>query len=1116
MPVKINDLDISILLKLFGTKTNVAVAGKLLSEVKTLSIKGLHGSSKPLFAASLYNRAHNPYLYILNNLENAGYFYHDLTQLLNDKEVLFFPSGYKRAAKYGQVDPANEILRTEVLERLQKNEKEYIIVTYPDAIAEKVISQSTLKQNTLTVSVSEHIGSEAISKKLDAYQFEYVDYVYEPGQYATRGSILDVFSYSSEYPYRIDFFGDEVETIRSFDIDSQLSQQSFDQIRIVPHFGNEKVKDSTLFDALNPNTIIGFEDMQWIDSRVESVFSDELKIDLDVEEISKPSLLSQANFHSAIKPFRHIRFDTKTIEGVEASLQFQTTPQPLFHKNFDLISDSLSSFIKDDYTIYILSDSEKQQERLRVIFEDRGDNIPFTPIGKTLHEGFVDETLKICCFTDHQIFNRFHKYNLKSDKVRSGKIALSLKEINQFQIGDFVVHMDHGIGKFAGLVRLREGANIQEVIKLTYLNNDAVFVSIHSLHKISKYKGKEGDAPTLNKLGSGAWERVKQRTKSKIKDIARDLIKLYAQRNQEKGFAFSPDTYLQTELEASFKYEDTPDQLKATNDVKSDMEKSIPMDRLICGDVGFGKTEIAIRAAFKAATDGKQVAVLVPTTVLATQHYHTFSERLSDFPCKIDYLSRARTSKEQKELLVDLKEGKIDIVIGTHRLVGKDVEFKDLGLLIIDEEQKFGVSVKEKLKQLKINVDTLTMTATPIPRTLQFSLMGSRDLTTISTPPPNRYPVQTEVHTFDIEIIREAINFELSRNGQVFIVNNRIQNIYEMEALIQREIPDVRIRVGHGQMNPKDMEKVIGDFINHDFDVLISTTIIESGIDIPNVNTIIVINSQNFGLSDLHQLRGRVGRSSRKAFCYLLAPPLYSLSTDSRRRLQAIENFSELGSGIHIAMQDLDIRGAGNLLGAEQSGFIADLGYETYQKILKEAVQELRRDEFSEVFKTNGKDEKASEDKSFVDDVLVESDLELMFPVMYIPNDAERIAIYRELDGLEKELETLEFGKRLEDRFGKIPPQGKELIRIVRLRRLAKSLGIEKIVLKNQQMIIHLLTDKDSPYYESDEFEKLIAYVMSNTRSCKLREKGKRRSVVIKNVTTVENAVAILNEIRGK
>ena len=1116
MRVKINNLDISKLLHLFGSNANIAAASKLLNEVKTLSVKGLHGSSKPLFAASLFERVPTPYLYILNNLENAGYFYHDLTQLLNDKEVLFFPSGYKRAAKFGQVDPANEILRTEVLERLQKNSKDYIIVTYPDALAEKVISQTTLKQNTLTISVGEQVGSDFTSKKLDAYQFEYVDYVYEPGQYATRGSILDVFSYSSEFPYRIDFFGDEVETIRSFDIDSQLSQQSFEQIRIVPHFGNENNKDSTLFDALNSNTIIGFEDMQWIESRIEAIFADEVRIDLNEVETTKPNLLSQAGFRSAIKPFKHLRFDTKGTEKVEASLQFNTTPQPLFHKNFDLISDSLNSFVKQGYTIYILSDSEKQQERLRVIFEDRGDKIPLTPINKTLHEGFVDDTLKICCFTDHQIFNRFHKYNLKSDKVRSGKIALSLKEINQFQIGDYVVHMDHGIGKFAGLVRLKVGENVQEVIKLTYLNNDAVFVSIHSLHKISKYKGKEGDAPTINKLGSGAWEKVKQRTKSKIKDIARDLIKLYAQRNQEKGFAFSPDSYLQTELEASFKYEDTPDQLKATNDVKSDMEKSIPMDRLVCGDVGFGKTEIAIRAAFKAATDGKQVAVLVPTTVLATQHYHTFSERLSDFPCKIDYISRARTPKEQRELLADLSEGKIDILIGTHRLVGKDVKFKDLGLLIIDEEQKFGVSVKEKLKQLKINVDTLTMTATPIPRTLQFSLMGSRDLTTISTPPPNRYPVQTEVHTFDIEIMGEAINFELSRNGQVFIVNNRIQNIYEMEALIKREIPDARIRVGHGQMDPKEMEKVIGDFINHDFDVLISTTIIESGIDIPNVNTMIVINSQNFGLSDLHQLRGRVGRSNRKAFCYLFAPPLYTLSTDSKRRLQAIENFSELGSGIHIAMQDLDIRGAGNLLGAEQSGFIADLGYETYQKILKEAVQELRKEEFSELYSNNGKEGNDAEEKTFVEDVLVESDLELMFPVMYIPNDAERIAIYRELDGLEKELELFEFSKRLEDRFGKIPPQGKELMRIVRLRRLAKSLGIEKIVLKNQQMIIHLLNDKDSPYYHSSEFDQLIAYVMSNPRSCKLREVGKKRSVAIKNVTTVENAVAILEEIKGK
>lgn len=1108
-------MDITKLLELFGSNANITATNRLLDEVKTLSVQGLYGSSTALFAASLFFRHRKPYVYILNNLENAGYFYHDLTQLLGHKETFFFPSAYKRAAKYGQIDDANEILRTEVLSRLQKNNQPIIIVTYPDALAEKIVSQKTLKENTLLVSVEEEVGSESISKLLDSHQFEYVDYVYEPGQYAMRGSILDVFSYSSEYPYRIDFFGNEVETIRSFEIESQLSQQSLDQIRIIPHFGNSQSKNSTLFDALPSDTIIGFEDIQWIESLIESVFLDKLTVNLDKAEIAKPVLLSPDEFRLAVKSFSHIRFGAKSKDNSEVSLQFHTNPQPLFHKNFDLISDSLSAFIDEGYTIYILSDSEKQQQRLQAIFKDRGDKIPFTPISKTLHEGFVDDTLKICCFTDHQIFNRFHKYNLKSDKVRSGKIALSLKEIHQFQIGDYVVHMDHGIGKFAGLARLRMGKNIQEVIKVTYLNNDAIFVSIHSLHKLSKYKSKDGDAPKLNKLGTATWDRVKLRTKSKIKDIARDLIKLYAKRHKEKGFAYSPDTYLQNELEASFKYEDTPDQLKATNDVKSDMEKPIPMDRLVCGDVGFGKTEIAIRAAFKAATDGKQTAVLVPTTVLALQHYNTFSERLSDFPCKIDYLSRARTATEQRRLLAELKEGKIDILIGTHRLVGRDVNFKDLGLLIIDEEQKFGVSTKEKLKQLKVNVDTLTMTATPIPRTLQFSLMGSRDFTTISTPPPNRYPVQTEVHTFDIEIIREAVNFELSRNGQIFIVNNRIQNIYELEELIKREIPDVRVRVGHGQMNPKQMETVIGDFINHDFDLLISTTIIESGIDIPNVNTMIVINSQNFGLSDLHQLRGRVGRSNRKAFCYLLAPPLHSLSNDSRRRLQAIENFSELGSGIHIAMQDLDIRGAGNLLGAEQSGFIADLGYETYEKILKEAVQELRKEEFNELFEKE-EAERQIREESFVDDVLVESDLELMFPMTFIPNDAERIAIYRELDGLENELETFEFIKRIEDRFGKIPSQGRELIRIVRLRRLGKALGIEKIVLKKEQMRLFLLSDSESPYYQSPVFDKLLKYVMDNPRSCILREKDDRRSVVIKNITTVENATATLENIKGK
>lgn len=1095
--------DISQLLRILEVHPNVAAANKLLKEVETLLVKGLHGSSRALFSATLYNKQPRTFLFILNDLETAGYFYHDVTQILGTKDILFFPSAYKRAAKYGQMDPANEILRTEVLSRLQNNDSSLFIVSYPDALAEKTVSQATLQQNTLRLSVGEQVDSGFVSEVLDSYGFTAVDYVYEPGQYATRGSILDVFSFSNELPYRIDFFGDEVETIRSFEVESQLSVEKFVEIRIVPEFGKSKHKNASLFDSVPRETIIAIEDIRWIESRVESICNDELV---------KADLLTKEEFLSSIEPFTHLRFDTKLTDTPDAILQFQTTPQPLFQKNFDLISDSLNQFLQNNYTLYILSDSEKQHQRLNTIFHDRGDDIPFTPVNKTLHEGFSDESLKICCFTDHQIFNRFHKYNLKSEKARSGKISLTLKELNQLQQGDFVVHLDHGIGKFAGLVRLRIGETVQEVIKLTYLNNDSVFVSIHSLHKISKYKGKEGESPQLNKLGSGAWERTKERTKTKIKDIARDLIKLYAQRQNEKGFSYSKDTYLQTELEASFMYEDTPDQLKATQEIKLDMESDHPMDRLVCGDVGFGKTEVAVRAAFKAATDGKQTAVLVPTTVLATQHYKTFSGRLSDLPVKVDYLSRARSAKEQKQILSELKEGKIDIIIGTHRLVGKDIQFNDLGLLIIDEEQKFGVSTKEKLKQLKSNIDTLTMTATPIPRTLQFSLMGSRDFSTINTPPPNRYPVQTEVHTFDVEVMKEAINYEVSRNGQVFIVNNRIQNIYEMEALLRREIKDIRIAVAHGQMDPKKLEAIIADFLNHEYDVLLATTIIESGIDMPNVNTIVVINAQNFGLSDLHQLRGRVGRSNRKAFCYLMAPPLYTLSTDSRRRLQAIENFSELGSGIHIAMQDLDIRGAGNLLGAEQSGFIADLGYETYQKILAEAVQELRKEEFTELYREQ-QELKAEREEDFVDDVTVESDLELMFPVAYIPNDAERVAMYRELDNMESETQIMDFTQRLEDRFGKIPAQGKELIRIVRLRRLAKSLGIEKIFLKTGRMTLFLISDAESPYYRSTAFDKLLNFIQTHPRDCQLREAGKKRSVIIRNVKTVEAAIALIQSI---
>ena len=1089
---------------------DVSAVCSLLKKVDVLSVKGLLGSSRSLLATSLIKKNPQTYLYILNDAESAGYFYHDLTQIIGSQDVLFFPSAYKRAAKYGQIDAANEVLRTAVLSRLQEKKQSLIIVSYPDALAEKTVSGEQLKEHTLTVSVGEQIDSTFVSEVLDNYGFQYVDYVYEPGQYALRGSILDLFSYSAEYPYRIDFFGDEVESIRNFETETQLSIEKFKEIRIVPELAKTSLKNSSLFSFMSENSIVGIEDMRWVMSRIESLNDDELHIDINREyvEFVKADFLTREDFDFAMSRFTQLRFDNKMQDTPDAVVNFNTSPQPLYHKNFDLLSDSLHKFIDEGYTIYILSDSEKQQKRLFHIFEDRNDPIPFIPVNKTLHEGFSDATLKICCFTDHQIFDRFHKYSLKSDRARSGKVALTLKEINQLQQGDYVVHMDHGIGKFAGLVRLPIGEKVQEVIKLTYHNNDAVFVSIHALHKVSKYKGKEGESPKLNKLGSGAWERVKAKTKSKIKDIARDLIKLYAERQQEKGFAFTSDTYLQTELEASFMYEDTPDQVKATRDIKIDMQSEQPMDRLVCGDVGFGKTEIAVRAAFKAATDGKQTAVLVPTTVLATQHYHTFSGRLENFPVRVDYLSRARTSKEQKELLEDLQEGKIDILIGTHRLVSKDVTFKDLGLLIIDEEQKFGVSTKEKLKQLKVNVDTLTMTATPIPRTLQFSLMGSRDLSIISTPPPNRYPIQTEVHTFDMEIIRDAINFEISRNGQAFIVNNRIQNIYELEALLLREIPGIKIEVGHGQMDPKKLEGVITDFMNHEQDVLIATTIIESGIDMPNVNTIIVIDAQNFGLSDLHQLRGRVGRSNRKAFCYLLAPPLYTLSTDSRRRLQAIENFAELGSGLNIAMQDLDIRGAGNLLGAEQSGFIADLGYETYRKILTEAVQELRKDEFSDIYKEEHLSKGEAEE--FVDDVHVESDLELMFPVMYIPNDAERVAIYRELDEMETETEIIDFTKRIEDRFGKIPKQGKELIRIVRLRRLAKPLGIEKVVLKNGQMSLNLISDVNSPYYMSSAFDRLLNYAQSNPSNCKLREVGKKRSLLIKNVDTVETAVGLL------
>ena len=1015
------------------------------------------------------------------------------------------------------MDPANEILRTEVLSTLQDPTAPFIIVTYPEALAEKVISREILKENTLKISVSERLDNMFVSDVLDEYGFEQVDYVYEPGQYAMRGSILDVFSFSYEFPYRIDFFGNEVETIRSFDVETQLSKEKLDSIYIVPEMTKGNRTNSSLLDSLPSETLLASKDMAWVKERIGSIWNEE-PITGDEESFAnieqlRAKLITGEDFLHAALGFCRLHFGTRPTGVADATLTFSMEAQPIYHKNFDLVSESFHKYLEDGYTLYILSDVEKQATRIRAIFEDRGDDIPFTSVNKTIHEGFADETLRVCLFTDHQLFDRFHKFNLKSDKARSGKLSLSLKELNQFTTGDYIVHIDHGIGQFGGLVRTEVNGKMQEAIRLIYQNNDIIFVSIHSLHKLSKYKGKDsGEPPKLSKLGTGAWEKMKERTKSKVKDIARDLILLYSKRKQEKGFAYSPDSFMQHELEASFIYEDTPDQMKATVDVKADMENDRPMDRLICGDVGFGKTEVAIRAAFKAVSDNKQVAVLVPTTVLAFQHYQTFSERLKDFPCRIEYISRARTAKEIRETLKDLKEGNINIIIGTHRIVGKDVTFKDLGLLIIDEEQKFGVSVKEKLRQLKANVDTLTMTATPIPRTLQFSLMGARDLSSITTPPPNRYPVQTEVERFNPDIIREAINFEMSRNGQVFFINNRIQNIYEMEALVKREVPDARIAVGHGQMEPEKLEKIILDFVNYEYDVLIATSIVESGIDVPNANTIIINNAQQFGLSDLHQLRGRVGRSNRKAFCYLLSPPLSSLTQEARRRLQAIENFSELGSGIHIAMQDLDIRGAGNMLGAEQSGFIADLGYETYQKILEEAVDELKAEEFADLY-SNATENRPDTGSEYVRETYIESDLELMFPPTYIPNDSERVSLYRELDKMEEERDILAFTERLKDRFGKVPKEGKELIRVVRLRRMAKTLGMEKVILKKGQMSIFLVTNPESPYYESEAFDKLLGFIQKHPRECTLREQNGKRSIVIKNVPTVEVACNYLDEI---
>ena len=1150
-------MNIQDIQKLYGVLPQGNALIKTMEEksVRTIFLQGLLASATPMFFASIVKRWQKTVLFVLNDNDEAGYFYNDLKTIAmpdnaNEQtaEVLFFPSSYRRAVKYGQRDAGNEILRTEVLSRLSViNEKKttsslpLCIVTEPSALAELVVAKHKLDEHTLSISVGQTIDLTETEKTLRSYGFQQVDYVYEPGQFAVRGSILDVYSFSSELPYRIDFFGNDVDTIRTFEVETQLSKDKKEKVEIVPELATLSEEKIPFLQFLPKDSVLVMKDLLYIHDTIERIYNEgftaqalteqlEGRTEIEQNDLRKQlqanlQLVTAQQFADDALNFKRIEFGTKHTNA-KAIIHFNISPQPLFHKNFELLTQSLKDYLLQGYKLYILADSEKQTARLRDIFNSKeidseaettsvADSIPFIPVNRTIHEGFVDNDLKVCFFTDHQIFDRFHKYSLKSDKARQGKMALTMKELQEMEPGDFLVHVDFGIGKFAGLVRVPAGESYQEMIRLVYQHNDIVDVSIHSLYKISKYRRADsGDAaPRLSVLGSGAWDRLKEKAKKRIKDIARDLIKLYAKRRHEKGYSFSPDSYMQHELEASFLYEDTPDQLKATQDLKHDMESSRPMDRLVCGDVGFGKTEVAVRAAFKAATDGKQVAVLVPTTVLAFQHYQTFKKRLKDMPVTVDYLSRARTAKQTKQVLANLAEGKIDILVGTHKLISKNVKWKDIGLLIIDEEQKFGVSTKEKLRQLKSNIDTLTMSATPIPRTLQFSLMGARDMSIMRTPPPNRYPIQTEIATFSADVIADAINFEMSRNGQVFFVNDRIANLPELASLIKKNVPDCRVAIGHGQMKPEELEEIIIGFMNHDYDVLLSTTIVENGIDISNANTIIINDAHKFGLSDLHQMRGRVGRSNKKAFCYLLAPPLAALNPDARRRLEALETFSDLGSGFSLAMQDLDIRGAGNLLGAEQSGFMEDLGYETYQKILNQAVTELKNDEFQDLYTEEMEEGKELTGDDFIDDCAVESDLEMYFPDTYVPGSSERMLLYRELDNIENDADLNAYRKRLEDRFGPVPRQGIELMQVVALRRVGKRLGCEKLILKQSTLQMQFISNPDSAYYKSRAFGKCIDYIGNNPRRCNIKERNGKRSMVVTGVKSVGDAVFVLREI---
>jgi transcription-repair coupling factor (superfamily II helicase) len=1083
-----------------------------------IQLKGLTGSSFSFVAANAFKDSGKPFLLIFNDKEEAAYYLNDLEQLVGEKNVLFYPGSYRRPYQIEETDNANVLLRAEVLNRINSRKKPAIIVTYPDALFEKVVTRKELDRSTLKISVEDELSIDFVNEVLFEYKFKRVDFVTEPGEFSVRGGIIDVFSFSNDEPYRIEFFGDEVDSIRSFDVETQLSTDIVKKISVMPNVENKHLNEirESFLKYISEKTVVFVKNLDLLTAQANKLFS---KAEEAFGKLSEEVKHSEPNelfcngelIKEQLEYFSVVELSNQAYLEPEESIEFQTKPQPSFNKQFDLLIENLIENQEKGYTNYIFCVSEQQAKRFHDIFDDQEQKVKYQTITLALFQGFIDDIGKNVCYTDHQIFERYHKFHLKNGYAK--KQAITLKELTNLEVGDYVTHIDHGIGKFGGLQKIDVEGKMQEAIKLFYGERDILYLSIHSLHKISKYNGKDGKEPKMFKLGSNAWKKLKQKTKARVKHIAYNLIELYAKRRLQKGFAFGPDSYLQHELEASFIYEDTPDQSTATQAVKEDMENERPMDRLVCGDVGFGKTEVAIRAAFKAVDNGKQVAVLVPTTILAFQHHQTFSERLKDFPVTVDYLNRFRTAKERRETLADLESGKVDIVIGTHQLVNKAVKFKDLGLLIVDEEQKFGVSVKDKLKTIKENVDTLTLTATPIPRTLQFSLMAARDLSTITTPPPNRYPIETNVIRFSEETIRDAVSYEIQRGGQVFFIHNRIENIKEVAGMIQRVVPDARIGVGHGQMEGKKLEKLMLSFINGEFDVLVSTTIVESGLDVTNANTIFINNANNFGVSDLHQMRGRVGRSNKKAFCYFITPPFSAMTEDARKRISALEQFSELGSGINIAMKDLEIRGAGDLLGGEQSGFINEIGFDTYQKILNEAIEELKENEFQDLYSET----ENIEDKAYVKDTQIDTDFEVLFPDDYINSITERLNLYTQLNKISSEEELQKFEAELMDRFGELPTEALDLLNSVRIKWIAASIGLEKVILKQGKLIGYFIADQHSIFYQTNIFTKVLQYVQSHRHKCTMKEKktrnGLRLLLTFDKITSVESALQVMKPL---